>query len=87
MCLMISKNKLKKLINKKFLVYGLGKSGVASVNFLLEKNVYFEIFDDNNNKLVEFLLAFPYLKTLNYVSEFETNYRYGRRRRILYPCL
>lgn len=62
---------LKKLQYKKFLVYGLGKSGIASVNFLLKQNMYFEVYDDDNKKLVDFLLSYPYLKTLNYVSEFE----------------
>ena len=34
-------------INKKILIYGLGKSGISSFEFLKKKNQVF-LFDDNN---------------------------------------
>ena len=37
-----------KFINKKILIYGLGKSGISSFKFLKEKNLCF-IYDDNFN--------------------------------------
>ena len=58
-------------INKKILIYGFGKSGIACFNFLKKNNVC-AIFDDNKknipakfkkkliniHKLTSFLLAF-----------------------------
>ena len=35
-------------INKKILIYGLGKSGISSFNFLKGRNQVF-LFDDNKN--------------------------------------
>ena len=37
-------------INKKILIYGLGKSGVSSLNFLKKKNKIF-LYDDNKKNL------------------------------------
>ncbi len=38
-------------INKKILIYGLGKSGISSLNFLRKKNKVF-LFDDNKKNLL-----------------------------------
>ena len=38
--------------NKKILIYGLGKSGIACFNFLKKKNNCF-IFDDNKKKILD----------------------------------
>ena len=38
-------------INKKILIYGLGKSGLSSFNFLKKKNKIF-LYDDNKKNLI-----------------------------------
>ena len=48
------------LKNKKFLIYGYGKSGQASFNYL-KKNNKISIYDDNK-KIKKFSLSFKNLK-------------------------
>ena len=40
-------------INKKILIYGLGKSGISSFEFLKKKNQTFLFDDDNSIKLIK----------------------------------
>ena len=50
------KNDLNIFLNKKILVYGLGKSGLSTFNFLKSKNEVF-LYDDflqKNKKIIDY---------------------------------
>jgi len=56
--------------NKKILIYGLGKSGISSFNFLKKKNQVF-LFDDNNkidliSNYKKKLISFNQIKILKF---------------------
>ena len=54
-------------LEKKILIYGLGKSGIASYNFLKKKaNVY--LFDDNPKKKTKNLNRFITLKQISKIN-------------------
>ena len=54
--------------NKKILIYGLGKSGLSSFNFLRNKNDVY-LFDDNPNLKINKSIK---KKTLNFNLKWET---------------
>ena len=57
-------------INKKILIYGLGKSGISSFKFLKKKNQVF-LFDDNNkiklNSYKKNLISLNLIKKINLI--------------------
>ncbi len=57
------------LKNKKFLVFGLGKSGISSIEFLIKNKAKVYVYDDNNLKLLEILNRFPHVEVLEYQTE------------------
>ena len=56
--------------DKNILVLGLGKSGKSSIKFLQENKANITVFDDDKNKLIEFLKENQNLKVLEYQTEF-----------------
>ena len=40
----------KRFKNKKILIYGLGKSGISSFNYLKNNNIV-KVYDDNKNRI------------------------------------
>ena len=57
-------------INKKILIYGLGKSGISSFQFLKKKNQVY-LFDDNekiklNNKCKKNLITINFIKKIKF---------------------